>query len=95
MMAGAFLLIAGTVFDNPALQTSAVMLLPIALLTNAVDAIRTGVARVRVNFYLARWRHPLLFWFHVVLVTTSGVVLLLAGVQSLLTGKPLTLPRMF
>jgi hypothetical protein len=93
-VAAALLLIAGLVFDANALQTIGVLLLPIALLTNAIDAIRTGVARVRVNFYLARWRHPLLFWFHVALVTMSGVVLLLVGVQSLLTGKPLPLPRM-
>ena len=94
-MSAGLLLAAGTFFDKPTLTTSGVLLFPVILLTNAVDAVRTGVARVRLNFYVARWRHPLLFWFHVALATITGLVLLAAGLQRLITGQALILPGIF
>ena len=94
-MSAGLLLVAGMFFDRPTLTTSGVLLFPVILLTNAVDAVRTGVARVRLNFYVARWRHPLLFWFHVVLATITGVAVLLAGLQRLITGKALLVPGIF
>ena len=94
-MSAALLLVAGMLFDRPTLTTSGVLLFPVILLTNAVDAVRTGVARVRINFYVARWRHPLLFWFHVALATITGIALLLAGLQRLITGKALLVPGIF
>jgi hypothetical protein len=90
-----FLLLTGMLFDAPTLTNSGLLLLPIILLTNAVDAVRTGVARVRANYYLARWRYPLLFWFYVSLITTTGVVVLLAGLRRLGSGESLPLPRLF
>ena len=94
-MSAGLLLVAGMFLDRPTLTTSGVLLFPVILLTNAVDAVRTGVARVRLNFYVARWRHPLLFWFHVVLATITGVAVLLAGLQRLITGKALLVPGIF
>lgn len=94
-MSAGLLLVAGGLFDKPILTTSGVLLFPVLLLTNAVDAVRTGVARVRFNFYLARWRHPLLFWFHVSLMTIGGIAMLLAGLQRLVTGKALLVPGIF
>jgi len=95
VMSAGLLLAAGAFFDKPTLTTSGVLLFPVILLTNAVDAIRTGVARVRLNFYVARWRHPLLFWFHVALATITGLVLLAAGLRRLLTGQALLMPGIF
>ena len=95
VMSAGLLLAAGLLLDKPTLTTSGVLLFPVILLTNAVDAVRTGVARVRLNFYVARWRHPLLFWFHVALATITGLVLLAAGLQRLITGQALILPGIF
>ena len=94
-MSAGLLLVAGALFDVPTLTTSGVLLFPVILLTNAVDAVRTGVARVRINFYVARWRHPLLFWFHVALAAITGIAVLWAGLQRFITGKALLVPGIF